>query len=423
MYSIAILTIGDELCIGQVVNTNASWIAEQCTELGAKVSTHAVVGDNPKSMIGELQRLSATHHCVIITGGLGPTHDDITKDVLCSFLGDEMIEDAVVLEYLKQALMRRGRPFTERQRGQALRPSTATALPNSVGSAPGLMMRSADATLIALPGVPREMKAIMTESVLPIIERAISDGGHDIVKYSTLVASGCTESTLADLIGDPHEFLEGASLAFLPSVNGIRLRTGVHAENGPAAEEAIAKIESVLRVKAGRYIVGAGKDSISTVLHRELLQRNATVAVAESCTGGIIGTLLTDTPGASAYFMGGIECYSNTSKVRDVGIDERILDEYGAVSSECVSELAQCVRKKFGTAYGVAVSGVAGPDGGSEQKPVGTVWIAVADEQGVDARVHNFGTDRSTTRERAASTALMMLYRRLRNEEIEERYM
>lgn len=422
MYSIALLTIGDEICIGQVINTNAAWIAEQCTGVGARVEVHAVVGDESERMLGEMDRLTRQYDCVIVTGGLGPTHDDITKSVLCTFLHDEMIEDAVVLEDLKEALARRGRPFTERQRGQALRPSSATVLPNRVGSAPGLLMTHNDAVIIALPGVPREMKAIMTESVLPLIREKIVHGDHEIMVYATLVAAGCTESTLADRIGPPEEFLDGASLAFLPSVNGIRLRIGVRASNETEGRKKIHVIETVLRKRAGTFIVGSGTESIGAITHRELTAKGATVAVAESCTGGIIGTLLTETPGSSAYFMGGIECYSNASKVRDVGVDEQTIERFGAVSRECVSELATKVRHRFGTTHGVAVSGIAGPDGGTEEKPVGTVWIAVADEGGVEVRVHNFGTDRTTTRERAASTALIMLIRRLRNETVEEHY-
>ncbi|MFM8568644.1 MAG: CinA family nicotinamide mononucleotide deamidase-related protein [Candidatus Kapaibacterium sp.] len=422
MYSIALLTIGDEICIGQVVNTNAAWIAEQCTGVGAGVRLHSVVGDERERLLEELDRLTRGHDGVIVTGGLGPTHDDITKSVLCDVLHDELVDDSAVLAYVQAALQRRGRPFTERQRGQALRPSTAEVLPNSVGSAPGLLMRREGCDIIALPGVPREMKAIMTESVLPFIRSRISEGGHDVAVYATLVAAGCTESTLADLIGPPEGFLRGASLAFLPSVNGIRLRIGVRSRSEAEGRERISEIEGILRERAGTFIVGAGSESIGAVAYRELSARHATVAVAESCTGGIIGTLLTETPGSSACFMGGIECYSNASKVRDVGLDERTIETFGAVSRECVSELAVKVRGRFGTDYGVAVSGIAGPDGGTEEKSVGTVWIAVADKDGVEARVHNFGTDRATTRERAASTALVMLIRRVRGESMEERY-
>jgi len=405
MYSTALLTNGDAICIGQVINTNDAWIAEQCTGVGARVEVNAVVGDESERMFGEMDRLTRQYDCVIVTGGLGPTHDDITKSVLCTFLHDEMIEDAVVLEDLKEALARRGRPFTERQRGQALRPSSATVLPNRVGSAPGLLMTHNDAVIIALPGVPREMKAIMTESVLPLIREKIVHGDHEIMVYATLVAAGCTESTLADRIGPPEEFLDGASLAFLPS-----------------GRKKIHVIETVLRKREGTFIDGSETESISANTHRELTAKGATVAVAESCTGGIIGTLLTETPGSSAYFMGGIECYSNASKVRDVGVDEQTIERFGAVSRECVTELATKVRHRFGTTHGVAVSGIAGPDAPTEEKPVGTVWIAVAHEGGVEVRVHNFGTDRTTTRERAASTALIMLIRRLRNETVEEHY-
>lgn len=423
MYTIAVLTIGDEICIGQVVNTNAAWIAEQCTAIGAQVVAHSSVGDDPHRMLEELKRLSGKHHCVIITGGLGPTHDDITKDVLCTLVGDVMIEDPEVLEDLKQALQRRGRPFTERQRGQAMRPSVAVVLPNKVGSAPGLHLTYNDSAMISLPGVPREMKAIMTESVLPMISKSIADGNHDVMMYETMIAAGCTESTLADMIGPPEEFLRGASLAFLPSVNGIRLRIGVSALTQAQGKQRIAEIESIIRERAGVFIVGAGTDSVSAIVHRELLSTSSTISVAESCTGGLIGTILTDTPGSSGYFMGGVECYSNASKVRDVGVDVGTLEKCGAVSRECVSELAVKIREKFQTTIGVAVSGIAGPDGGTDEKPVGTVWMAVADEKGVEARVHNFGTDRTTTRERAASTALTMVLRRLRNQEIEDRYL
>lgn len=415
---VSLLTIGDEICIGQIVNTNAAWMADQCSSIGADVRAHTSIGDEREVMLAELERLLTQSDVLLISGGLGPTHDDITKPVLCEYLGDTLVEHQPTLNALEEFFRSRKRVLSERNRGQALVPTTATVLTNPRGTAPGLLFsnipRHPGKLMVAMPGVPAEMKGIMQEHVLPLVRNRLRDGGYTVALFKTLQVTGIPESALADLIGDTALFLEGQKLAFLPSYSGIRLRISVQAVTAAEGQGIIARIEEYIRSKAADYIIGEGDENIASAVHKELLQRGATLAVAESCTGGLLGANITEFAGSSAYFLGGVQCYSNESKMRVLGVLPETLAQYGAVSRQTAEELAAGARKRFGSDYALSITGIAGPGGGSEEKPVGTVWIGLADEHSTLAIQHFFGVERQPNRERACAAALLMLLKRLR---------
>lgn len=430
MLTISILTIGDELCIGQVVNTNASWIASRCTQIGCSVHSHSTIGDSRSIMFSELQRLCELSDVVIITGGLGPTHDDITKFVVAEFASMDIVEDSDTIAHLQEMFARRGREFTDRNRGQALKPEGARILTNTRGTAPGLALELEITTksnsdiqnkknvrVYCLPGVPTEMKGLMDDYVLQEIETLMRSRGDSITRYKTLMTAGIPESTLADMIGDHTQFMPLASLAFLPNFFGVRLRIGVESDTLDSAQTILEEYKDEMYKKIGKYIYAEDNETLSYAVHKELLKQQKTIAIAESCTGGLLGTQLTENGGSSEYFLGGIESYSNESKIRDVGIDGAIIEQHGAVSEETVSALASNVRMKFGSDYGIAISGIAGPGGGTQEKPVGTVWIGIANSSGVRAFKNNFGNERTMIRERATSSALWLLLRYLRKQE------
>lgn len=411
MLNLSILTIGDEICIGQIINTNAAWIAAECTRISCKILAHSSIGDEMDSIISEIGRLIAHSDALIITGGLGPTHDDITKEAIRAFLGDTIVLHEPTLAYLKEFYTSRNRTLIERNATQALLPSTAQPLHNSRGTAPGMLFDYHGKMIVSLPGVPMEMKGIMTDHVLPLLAKRAAIG--DVLLYKTLMTTGIPEASLADLIGEPSEFLHGASLAFLPSYQGVRLRIGVSAATNIAAEAEIERIETHIRSKAAKFIFGEDNQSLTTVVTNLLLEKKLTVSVAESCTGGLLGAALTDLAGSSAYFEGGVQTYSYAAKEHILSVKHETLTTYGAVSSETVEEMAVNVRQKFSTDFGISISGIAGPGGGLPEKPVGTVWIGLAHPSGVITKRFNFGNDRTMNRERSVGAALEMLYRAL----------
>lgn len=418
MLTCSILTIGDEICIGQIVNSNAAWMAAQCTKIGCEVMKHVTVSDNEDEILAELENLRTYSDFILITGGLGPTHDDITKKVLCSYFQDELIWHAPTLEWLEEFARIRNRVLTDRNRQQALLPSKCTVLTNKNGTAPGMLFTDGGSTFVSMPGVPREMMYIMENHVLPLLEKIISENGYETNKYRTILTIGIAESDLADLIGDETLFLkENTSLAFLPSYKGVRLRIGVHNVHANEADKLLDSIEEYLHSKAGKYFFGKNDESIESVTARLLKEQGATVSVAESCTGGKIGAAFTEMAGSSAYFIGGVLAYSNDVKVQELSVNVQDIEKYGAVSEQVARSMSEGVRKKLSTTYALSATGTAGPGGGTEEKPVGTVWISLATPKETIAKRFIFGNDRTANRERTVGAAFDMLYRYLRSEE------
>ncbi len=415
---IAIITIGDEILIGQIENRNATWIAQQCTEIGASVVHQTVVGDDAASLKRELDVARSHAGVIITTGGLGPTHDDITKQTLVDYVGDELTLSQTWLDLLKRRSMQRGRELSARNAEQAMVPRTATVLPNPIGTAPGLLFALSapglpDCKCYSLPGVPSEMKAIMELHVIPALRKQHTADAEASKVYLTLHTTGIEESALADLIGD-IPLTETTTLAYLPSYFGVRLRIGAVDNSVPSRilvtkNEEIDRVHRIILERAGRYIVGVGPSTLVEILAGRLKDSGETLSVAESCTGGLLGETLTEVPGSSEWFMGGIISYSNEAKVKFLGIDHHTLDTFGAVSQEVAIQMANGVRRQFNTTWSIGITGVAGPTGGTKEKPVGTVWIGIAGKQGAFAKHFLFGSERRVNRERSVGAAVSML--------------
>jgi len=412
---ISILSIGDEILIGQIVNTNAAWMAEKITSLGAEIIAVSVVGDVLDEIMSEFERLLGKSDCVLVTGGLGPTHDDVTKEALLRFYDDKLIMNQEALEEITQLFARRGYALTERNRLQAMLPKKCRSLRNTIGTAPGMLFEIDGKFLISMPGVPAEMKGIMESFVLDFIEKEQKKRNEDVVLYKTLITAGIFESYLADLIGDTDVFLGNSTLAFLPSYRGIKLRIGAKGKDFPSAQNEIARIEKYIRSKAEQYIIAEQDIPLAEITGKALLDARKTIAVAESCTSGLLSAALTDIPGSSSYFIGGELLYSNEAKIKILGIDRKIIENHGAVSQECASVMAEHVRRKFTVDFGISITGIAGPGGGSVEKPVGTVWIGISDDNGTIAEKYLFNGNRAVIRERAVGMALTMLLNRLKN--------
>lgn len=412
--NVSILTIGDEICIGQIVNTNAAWIASQVTQLGANVKQHSAVSDELNEINAEFDRLLKSSDVVLVTGGLGPTHDDITRTALCEYFHDELVFHEPTFEYLKERYARRGVELSERNKFQAMLPSTCEVLKNSRGTAPGMLFKKDKKILVSMPGVPNEMKGIMKDHVLPLLKELMAHS-DSVTVFKTLLTNGIPESNLADLLGDTNEFLKGATLAFLPSYQGVRLRIGSTTESFLKGNEEIARVEKHIRQKAGKYIYGEGDQNLALAVGNLLKEKNKTVALAESCTGGLLGAALTDAAGSSQYFMGSIICYSNEAKIELLNVPAETILNNGAVSCEVAEELAKNVRLRFKTDYGISITGIAGPGGGTTEKPVGTVWIGIADENSVKAQKFIFGQERMVNRELSVGAALGILLKALKN--------
>lgn len=407
----AIITIGDELLIGQIVNSNAAVIAADCTAIGCTIVAQSTIGDDAQSLIDELDRLRVHSSVLILTGGLGPTHDDITKAVLTNYFHDTLVQDNAWLEHLRAWMLMRGRELSERNALQAMLPSTCMTLANPLGTAPGMLFDRDGIVLISLPGVPDEMKGLMQQHVLPYLERMLEVRNDASWEYRTLYSTGIPEAYLADRIGDPTVFLHGSTLAFLPNAYGVRMRVGAQARGHDERASELDRVEAFLQERAGRWIYGSGRTSLSQRVGELLKEHGGTVAVAESCTGGLLGAALTDVAGSSAYFEGGVLSYSNDVKVRELGVSASDIDKHGAVSEAVARQMCDGVRSRFGTTYGIGITGVAGPDGGTEEKPVGTVWIGVAGPTKTVTKLHRFGPDRRNNRERSVAAALAMLWR------------
>ena len=408
-----IISIGDELLIGQVVNTNQAYIAEQLNTVGISVKRMTTVGDRESEILGSFKEAWKSHDIAVITGGLGPTHDDITRSVVCKFFDTNLVKNEEALENVKRLFGSRGLPVTTLNEQQALVPNGCTVIQNTQGTAPGYLFEKEGKTMIVMPGVPFEMTAMMENFVLPHFSRKVKG---IVVRHRTLKTTGIAESLLAERIGDVGALFSpgsGITLAFLPSPLGVRLRISVRSSSAADADRALSDVEAKLRAKAHKYIYGMEKEELEDIVGRLLIERRMTIAVAESCTGGLIMDRLTDVPGSSAYFLHGEVVYSNESKIARVGVPEEIVAEHGAVSREVAEALAEGIRKQSGTDIGVSTTGIAGPSGGTDEKPVGLLWIGFSDKQTTFAMKFNFGNNRRRFKERASQAALELVRRKL----------
>jgi nicotinamide-nucleotide amidase len=371
-----IITIGDELLIGQTIDTNSAWIGEQLSLVGIRVHQISSITDNEQHIIKALDEASNRVQLVIMTGGLGPTKDDITKHTLCKYFNTELVLNAEKLEQLKERYKKFNVPFTKVNQDQALLPKSCLILKNTRGTASGMWFERNKVVFISLPGVPYEMKGILTDEGFPLLVKHFKTPN---VIHKTIRTVGVPESILAQTIEDWESGLvkHHLKLAYLPSPGFVRLRISGIDKDGALAP-IIDKEVDQLKLLIGEHIYGAEKETLEFVVGKLLTEKKQTISLAESCTGGNIAKRLTSTPGSSAYFMGGIVSYANEVKLSILNVSETDLKTNGAVSKEVVEQMASNVRSLLKTDYSIATSGVAGPTGGSEEKPVGTVWIAVS---------------------------------------------
>ncbi len=402
-----IITIGDELLIGQVVDTNSAWLGSTLGDDGIKVIQITSVQDHAAQIVQAVNDALSRADIVLMTGGLGPTKDDITKKTLAEMFGMKLVRNEQVYEMVGKQLALRGIAFTELNQGQALVPDGCTVLPNRNGTAPGMWFERDGKVLISMPGVPFEMKALVKDEVLPRLRKHFA---LDANVHRTIITFGLAESILADTIASWEEALPPyLHLAYLPSALCIRLRLSAYEIDRQKAEQEIeSQIEKLSKV-IPHYIIGSEDDSLESVTGTLLKTRGETLATAESCTGGNIAHRFTAMPGASEYFKGGVVAYSNEVKIALLGVDPESLNHYGAVSQSVAEQMAEGVRRATGATYGISTTGIAGPTGGTPEKPVGTVWMAVATPNGVFSRRMVFGSVRSQNIERASSNCINLL--------------
>lgn len=409
-----IITIGDEILYGQILDTNTQWISFELDKLGFKTIRKSSVGDSIGEITAILNESKSRADVIFITGGLGPTKDDLTKKVLADFFDCSLKMNEEALSDVTDFFIKRGRELTDINRDQALLPSKALFIPNKQGTAPCMWFDEFGVIWISMPGVPYEMKAIMESEIIP---RLIVHFKTPIIYHRLIKTIGIGESYLSDLIQDWELSLPTyIKLAYLPSLGIVKLRLTAFGDDLEKLKSNVEIQVNSLLLQIKSYVFGYEKDEISEVVGRLLLDQKSTIAVAESCTGGYLAHQFTQIAGCSEYFIGGVISYSNQIKTNILNVSESILNEDGAVSESCVSAMAEGIRKKFKVTYGLATSGVAGPAGGSEEKPVGTVWIALAHEGGVITRKLQLGGNRSQIIQMTSLNLLNLTRRYLLND-------
>ncbi|MBF04982.1 MAG: competence/damage-inducible protein A [Flavobacterium sp.] len=409
----AIVTIGDEILIGQIVDTNSSYIAKALDKIG--IATHEMfsISDEKEHIINTLSYFQNKVDVVILTGGLGPTKDDITKKTFCDYFEDELVEDAIVLEHVRNLI--EGfykRPITPINKEQALVPSKATVLFNKMGTAPGMWVQKENTVYVSLPGVPYEMKYLMDHEVVPLL---IQKFKRPYIVHRTIMTYGRGESLIAEQIENWEDNLpNNIKLAYLPAPGRVRLRLTARGENEEALAIALDLQIKVLYELIGEIITGIDEDeAIEKVIGNLLNDKKVTLALAESCTGGKIAESLTAISGASSYFKGGVVTYATESKIDILGIDKAIIDEFSVVSEQVAKSMALQSKRLFGSDYALATTGNAGPNKGDATAEVGTVFIALATPETVYCEEFNFGQPREKVIGRAVNKAFEMLYKEI----------
>lgn len=407
-----IVTIGDEILIGQILDTNSRYISRALNSHGIVVAERTSIGDNRSQIVETLDRAISQSEIVIITGGLGPTKDDITKHTLCEYFDSTLRYDEVEAEHIRAMLAARNIAFNDLNRGQAMVPECCTVLHNAHGTAPGMWFEKDGHVVISLPGVPFEMQHLIDEEVMPRLTARFEL--REIV-HRTMITFGIAESILAERIATWEEALpEYLHLAYLPAPNIVRLRLSAYEVEGKKVGQEIESQFEKLRSIIPDNIAGFEEASVEELVHNALISKGYTLAVAESCTGGAIASKFTAQAGASAYFLCGVVSYSNESKCNVLGVPMSDIAQYGAVSEQVAKAMAQGAMVISGANFAVSTTGIAGPTGGSIEKPVGTVWIGIATPEKCFAVRKNCGTDRSQIISRAAAYAIAMLYDELK---------
>ena len=402
-----IITIGDEILIGQIVDTNSAWMGQQLNLHGIEVYQVTSVHDNHHHIMKALGDAEKNADLVLITGGLGPTRDDITKNTLCEYFGTELVYFPEVFEHVQSLLSSRNVTINQLNRDQALLPASCTVLHNSAGTASGMWFERNGTIFISMPGVPFEMEAIMTEEVFPML---IKLGIMQSIVHKTVLTLGLPESMLAEKIEKWESALPGfIKLAYLPSALMVRLRLSAYETDQAKLEAEIDKQVKELLSIIPEYAFGFDEENMALIIGRMLLKKSKTLAVAESCTGGNIAHSITSNSGSSAYFKGGVIAYSNEIKIKLLNVPAEMIETHGAVSQHVAEAMAVGAQKALNADYTIATTGIAGPDGGTAEKPVGTVWIAVAGPSGVKSEKFIFRHNRERNIIRSTQTALNLL--------------
>jgi nicotinamide-nucleotide amidase len=406
-----LIFVGTELLLGQIVNTNAAYLGENLASLGVDLYHSAVVGDNLNRIKDAIQIALARSDLVLITGGLGPTFDDITRDGIAAAINRELVYDPQVMAQIEEHFTRVKYKILPIHRRQAyVLASGCQVVSNPVGSAPGLIIDLEGKWIIAMPGVPREMKRMCEDTIFPwIMEKA----GKNVIQSKILKVCGMGESNVADALQEIVDPLTNPTIAFLARPNEVSVRITAKASDGDEASRMISIVADRVREKLGENVFGEDNQTMEEAVGILLSEKHKTLAIAESCTGGLISDRITDVPGSSDYFQGTVIAYSNKIKVNLLGVSEEDLNQHGAVSSPVAIQMAQGVRKLARTDYGLGVTGIAGPTGATPQKPVGLVYIAVSSEDDTYSKEFRFLGDRAVVKRRASQMALDMLRREL----------
>ena len=405
--NIALITIGNELLAGFTVNTNAAWIGNHVIQTGGNIVWHQTIGDSKEEIHDSLNQIPKDINAVIITGGLGPTHDDITAHALYKYANDIPVFDEKYWQYLQDKLAKRNLRLPEINRNQAMKPEKGTIIPNPIGSARGLHFQVEGRDLFVLPGVPREMKAMMASTVLPWIADQSAGG----LTVRTIRTTGIMESGLAEKIGNIVDALaDEIKIAFLPQFTGVDIRVS------SADKDAVNQTVNKINLHAEKYIYGHDHDQLEEIVGQLLNANNLSISTAESCTGGLVGHRLTNVSGSSDYYLGGIVSYSNSVKENNLGVAIETLNKHGAVSYETAIEMAENVRSKLDSDLGLAITGIAGPRGGTDEKPVGLTYIALANGKDTMVKEFRFLTERILNKNASCQAALNMVRLYLLNE-------
>ena len=403
---IEVITIGDEILLGQTVDTNSTWLGAELSKIGFEIYRMNSIQDNKEHILQSLKEAESRADVILITGGLGPTKDDITKITLCEYFDTKLVRNHEVLKRIESYFKQFNREMLETNISQADLPEKAKVIDNFYGTASGMWFEKKNKIFVSMPGVPYEMKAMMSNVIIPELKRRYQTPE---IYHRTLLTQGIGESFLAEMIKDWENRLRqtGLHLAYLPSPGIVKLRiTSKNIKDGlKQTEKFVLELQKLIP----KYLFGEEGDTLPSVVGKLLQDKQATLSTAESCTGGNIASMITSAPGSSLYFEGSIISYSNRIKEEKLGVSNQSLEKYGAVSKQVVIEMAEGVRKQMSTDYGIATSGIAGPEGGSDEKPVGMVWIAVSGAEGTRSLKFNFGGNRERNIQMSSLSALNML--------------
>jgi nicotinamide-nucleotide amidase len=411
-----IITIGDEILIGQIVDTNSAWMAQKLNLAGIKVKQISSVSDDRQHILEALNESKSRADLILITGGLGPTKDDITKKTLAEYFKTGYRLDQDALENVKRIFLKYKAPLLEINIKQAEVLDNCVTLLNLNGTAPGMWIEHEDKIFVSMPGVPFEMMYMMEEQVIPKIKQAFK---LPIIIHHTILTAGIGESILAEKIESIEDSLpEHIKLAYLPKLGTVRVRLSGDGQNEGQLKKEISIYAKRIIDKIHEFVIAENDTPIEKVILDFMEAENLSLSVAESCTGGYISHQFTQHPGSSKVFLGGAVTYSNSLKISILGVSEITINNFGAVSEETVKEMSEGAKSAFHSDYSIAVSGVAGPDGGTIEKPVGTVWIAVTGKTKTITKTYNFGNKRTQNIERSATTALVLLYKLMKEEQV-----